>query len=59
MQIEHRVFEFDVPEQELDRAQVGTRLKQMRGVRVAQQVGRDTFLQVRARRRRLTGTLGD
>jgi hypothetical protein len=35
MQIDHGVFEFDVPEQQLNRPQVGPSLEEMRGVRMA------------------------
>ena len=44
MQIDHGVFELDVAEQQLNRAQVGAGFQQMRRVRVAQQVRGDTLL---------------
>jgi hypothetical protein len=55
MQIDHRVFEFDVPEQQLNRPQVGPGLHQVRGVRMAQEVRRHALLKLGARRGVATG----
>ena len=40
------------PEEQLDRAQVGARFQQMRGVRVAQRVRRDALVDAGLRARR-------
>ena len=49
VQIDHRVFEFHVAEQQLDGAQVGARFEQMCGVRMPQHVRGDTLLECCAR----------
>ena len=43
MQIDHRVFELDVPEQQLNRPQVGTRLQEMGGVRCRRRCAETRF----------------
>ena len=52
VEIQDRVFELHVAEQQLNGAQVGAGFQQMRRVRMAQQMRRDALLQPGALRRR-------
>ena len=49
VQVDHRVFQLDVAEEQLNRAQVGARFQEMRRVRMAQQMRGHPLLELRAR----------
>ena len=59
MEIEDRVFELHVAEQQLDGAQVGAGLQQMCRVRVAEDVRGHVLVKLRAGRGTLTGIPDD